>query len=378
MEQNQNYNAEATENPRPVQDVEGDEAYSIPREATIREKWNFYSQNIQATIQEFMSRLKKPVDTIYAVGIERYQEGDVEDAAVRFRFVSRFRKNNPDVWYLLGSSEMMLGNLQPAAEAFLQALALRPTHEEALYRLAVVAPERVGVGQMPRYVPLSIAVELADIDAIDYDNVHLMELGYRGHETTFAAVNRYLNPDYQNFRLLDLGCGTGLVGLLFRSRAAWIEGVDISANMLSVAESRRDELARRIYDAVHQNDLRRFLLEQQANSYDIVTAANVFAYLGGLTPVFDGVKHVLKPGGIFSFSIEPLAGSDFTLQAATGRFVHSEEYIREQAARAGLDVLEVLPFEMYFEEEAMQYVLRKPVAGEMPAAPPPPAAPTGE
>lgn len=341
-----------------------------------------YIGRAQIFLQEFLARAGKPVDTMYRVAVERYREGEFADAANRLRIVTKFQPENAEAWYLLGASDLAIGNEALAAMSLKKAIGMNPQLEEARFLLAVTAPDALPYEQQPKFAPLSLATEHFDAAAYYYDEENLVELDYTGHEECFNAVKKYLNPNYKNFRILDLGCGTGLVGLQFRAIAGHIDGVDISQNMLDQAEVRRDERESRVYDALQLVDLRRYLLECPPASYDLITAGNVMPYVGGLTPVFDGVKQALKPGGVFTFSIEPTTSHDFALIPGEGRFAHSEPYIAEQAQRVGLDVLEVKPFEMFVETEALQCVLRKPSPQQQqpqaPQQPPaPPAPPQG-
>jgi predicted TPR repeat methyltransferase len=330
-------------------------------------KLDDYLVRMQMFLQEFFSRAGKPVDTMYRVALERYHQGEYADAANRLRLVTKFQPENADAWYLMGSCDLAQGNAGLAAISLRKALALNPQSEEARFLLAVADPNALPAAQQPKFAPLSLATEYFDGQAEYYDEDNLDELGYLGHEECYAAVKKYLNPNYKQFRILDLGCGTGLVGLQFRDIAGHVDGVDISQAMLDQAEARRDEREGRVYDKLHLVDLRRYLLDCPPNSYDLVTAGNVFPYIGGLTPVFDGVLNALKPGGIFTFSIEPMQGEDFGLIPAEGRFAHSEYYITEQAQRVGLSVLEIKPFEMFVQTKALQCVLRKPVPQQAPA-----------
>lgn len=342
---------------------------------SISGKIEGYLGRAQMFLQEFFVRAGKPVDTMFRVAQERYYEGEYADAASRLRLVVKFQPGNAQAWYLLGSSELAVDNVSLAAIALRKALALNPQHEEARFLLAVLDPTMPPEHQ-PKFAPLTLATDHFDARALYYDEENLYELGYTGHEEAFRAVKPFLNPDYKQFRVVDLGCGTGLAALQFRAVAARIEGVDISQNMLDQSEVRRDERQRRVYDALHLVDLRRYLLDQPPASCDILVAANVFPYVGGLTPVFDGMAHVLKPGGVASFSVEPIAGDDFALIPGEGRFGHSEAYITGQAQRVGLEVLVSEPFEMFAGAEGVQFVLRKPapVQAQQPA---PSAAPQG-
>lgn len=325
------------------------------------EKAESYFGRAQMFLQEFFLRAGKPVDTMFDVARQRYAEGEFADAAARLRMVVKFQPENVEAWYLLGSSELANDNIAFAKIALRKVLARNPQHEEARFLLAVIEPS-MPQAEQPKFAPLSLATEHFDGQALYYDQENLYDLGYAGHEEVFHSVRPFLNPQYKDFHIVDLGCGTGLAGMQFRGIAGHIEGVDISRNMMGQAEMRRDEKERRVYDKLHLMDVRRYLLDVPPASCDIILAANVFGYLGGLTPVFDGLAHALKPGGVVSFSVEPIEGDDFALVPGEGRFGHSEPYVTEQAKRVGLDVLEVKPFEMFRGAPGVQYIMRKPAA----------------
>lgn len=319
-----------------------------------------YSGRLQAFMQEFLFRAGNPVETLYNVAIERQMMGDFEDAATRLRLVLKFRPELADAWYRLGACQISLDQDAEAATSFRRALALMPQHEEAKYLLAVVQPESIAPGQEPKFAPLSLAANHFDMLAEDYDTEQLNELGYRGHEALAHSVKTFLDPEYKSYRIVDLGCGTGLVGLQMRDVAGLLEGVDISRMMLMQAELRRDSNEKHVYDKLHLIDLRRYLIDQTPDSLDMVLAANVFPFVGGLTPVFDGAFNALKPGGLFAFSVEMMKGEEFHLIPGEGRFAHSDHYILAHAKRVGLEVLEAKTITLFTDYEAMQYVLRKP------------------
>jgi predicted TPR repeat methyltransferase len=125
--------------------------------------------------------------------------------------------------------------------------------------------------------------------------------------------------------ILDLGCGTGLMGEALRPLKRTLIGVDLSAEMLEKAR------ARGIYDRLSRGDLIE-LLEQQEPAFDLVVAADVFNYLGDLSRVFAGVQTALRTGGLFCFSVEAAEQGDFALRP-TSRYVHSADYLRRLAER---------------------------------------------
>ena len=127
--------------------------------------------------------------------------------------------------------------------------------------------------------------------------------------------------------ILDLGCGTGLAGALFKSRAARLDGIDLSPAMVEKARSRH------VYDSLVVGDIETAL----AGAYDLVLAADTLVYLGDLAPLFGAVAARLRPDGYFLFTTEAKAGNGFEL-GPKRRWRHSEAYLREQAAMAGLAV----------------------------------------
>ncbi len=88
---------------------------------------------------------------------------------------------------------------------------------------------------------------------------------------------------------VDLGCGTGLMGERLRPIATFLEGCDISAAMLKKAE------AKGVYDRLFKADLQSLVLP--AGEADLVTAADVFMYVGALERIVATVAVGLSPGG---------------------------------------------------------------------------------
>ncbi len=178
------------------------------------------------------------------------------------------------------------------------------------------------------------AVEVArrfDAYAEEYD-AHLVDvLGYRGPEVLAGALANVLGPALGNLDVLDLGCGTGLVGPWLRPFARRLDGVDLAPGMLEKAR------ARGIYDRLDVADVTR-LPNDRTREYDLAVAVDVLIYLGALAPVFRSVASVLRPGGMFAFTVEAGTAPGFVLNG-NGRFAHDPEYLRTQAALEGFELV---------------------------------------
>ncbi len=127
--------------------------------------------------------------------------------------------------------------------------------------------------------PAAFVTAVFDNAAEQFDR-HLHDsLEYRGPELLLDAVSRLAGGPLQNLHILDLGCGTGLAGELFRPLARRLDGVDLSSKMLEQAT------AKRLYDRLAVGDVVEFLAGGE-NQYDLIIAADVFVYLGDLAARF--------------------------------------------------------------------------------------------
>jgi predicted TPR repeat methyltransferase len=264
------------------------------------------------------------------------EHGQHEEALASFNNVLRVEPDHVDAHLNLAGALMQLGKkaaANPATEAaarnhfaaaathLQQVLDRQPHHEAARFFLAVLTG-----GQTPDAAPLDAVRHLFDSYAKQFDQNVLGMLDYRAPQLLRAALGD-LAAD-RSLRVLDLGCGTGLCGPLFRDAAQTLIGVDLSPEMLAEARQRG------VYDQLRHSDLTEFLASCE-EQYDVVLAADVFVYFGSLAQVFAGAKRVLRPGGRFAFTVEAHEGASYVARASA-RFAHSLPYLRELAEQNGL------------------------------------------
>jgi predicted TPR repeat methyltransferase len=93
--------------------------------------------------------------------------------------------------------------------------------------------------------------------------------------------------------VLDVGCGTGLVGRALRARgcAGQILGLDISQASLEIARQGG------AYDSLEQADLQQ-PLAVQADTVDAVVCVGVMTYLPEVEAVWREFARVARPGGL--------------------------------------------------------------------------------
>ncbi|EKX52345.1 hypothetical protein GUITHDRAFT_161375 [Guillardia theta CCMP2712] len=148
-------------------------------------------------------------------------------------------------------------------------------------------------------------------------------------------------------RAADLGCGTGSCGAVFRSACREMIGCDISKEMCKVAEEKN------IYDRVEKEEAARFLSKQQAESFDLILAGDVFPYIADLQPILALAHRCMRQGGRFLFTVEapPAADAevsrrkqaelDATRLSRNARFSHAEEQVKRLCGLSQLEVEEI-------------------------------------
>lgn len=186
----------------------------------------------------------------------------------------------------------------------------------------------LGDGKTPLVPPAAYVEKLFDEFSRTYDRRLLMDLKYRGPALLHEAVSLALGDDAKDLDILDLGCGTGLVGAEFRPLARRQTGIDLSSAMLALARGRG------VYDALQQAEIVRFLLDT-TERFDLIVAADVLNYVGELSPVFTGIARVLRPGGHCAITLELGDDADYRLREMR-RYQHAGEYVQRTATDAGL------------------------------------------
>lgn len=169
---------------------------------------------------------------------------------------------------------------------------------------------------------------LFDQFSADYDTRMIGQLGYAAPQILLGLAQMVM-PGQGNLSILDLGCGTGLAGAIFRPLAARLDGIDLSPAMIDKAR------ARGIYDHLAVADLES-ALAAPGPTYDLILAADTLVYLGDLAAVFKTAFTRLARDGFFLFTVEQ-AEAGFEL-GPKRRWRHGEAYLRRLAEEAGFSV----------------------------------------
>jgi predicted TPR repeat methyltransferase len=201
------------------------------------------------------------------------------------------------------------------------------------YMLAAVLHAKTGWAQKPPAPPAGYVADLFDRYADDFSS-HLSQLDYRAPDILVKAAMGCLSQPWPN--VLDLGCGTGLVGQCLQGHALRVDGVDLSPGMVNRAQASghyRQVWQADIHDAMEQ-------AHRAEDQYDLIVSADVFIYVGALERAFQLAARVLRAGGGLAFSLEEWAsGPENYVLRPSLRYAHSLAYIRRLASDHGFQIL---------------------------------------
>ena len=128
----------------------------------------------------------------------------------------------------------------------------------------------------------------------DKYNKDMVDWNYIAPQETVFILKKYAFN--KNYKILDAGCGTGLVGIELKKYGySNIEGVDFSQSML-------DLVPQDVYKKIEKVDLNKHL-KFKNNTYDVIMCVGTFTY-GHVKPqALDELIRITKNKGFICFTI---------------------------------------------------------------------------
>lgn len=300
-------------------------------------------------------------DFHYNLAIVQKTQGKLEAAAASYQRAIALKPDYADAHNNLGNIWKKLGRRDEALESFQRALQTRPGNADTLYNLGILCSEagdreaaarhfqhclehdpedsrgvrillaHLGLGTPPQQTSQAQLQKIYDVRSQFWDG----EQSYFAPGLVAAALRQHSLRDKPD--ILDIGCGTGLVGALVRPLSGRLDGIDISPAMLEKAK------AKGVYDRLDRGDLMPFLSEHPAR-YDTILAAATLIHFGDLKPLFQAAAPALRGNGLFIFTLfSHEEDADFSVAASdrlaqSGCYSHSAGYVERLAMECGFSV----------------------------------------
>ncbi|OGI09975.1 MAG: hypothetical protein A2Y40_02095 [Candidatus Margulisbacteria bacterium GWF2_35_9] len=246
--------------------------------------------------------------------------GDLDNAVNHYLKALEINPNAIKVLNNLGCVYIKQCRYEEAKAKIEKLLELDPRDDSAKHMFAALN------GDTPQKATAKYVADLFDEYASYFEKDLLNKLEYK----TPALIREYL-PKNKKYKIMDLGCGTGLVGETLADITGIIDGIDLSPKMIEEAKKKK------IYNKLWVGDIVE-ILNDSKNNYNLIIAADVFVYIGNLKHMFRVVHEKLDKDGLFVFSIENLISSNKYELRLSGRYAHSIDYIQSLATDFGFDI----------------------------------------
>lgn len=250
--------------------------------------------------------------------------GRFRDALTSLKQAIDLGPDKAEAYHALGTLYREQGFYDEALDAMLCAKDRDPQDPVIRYMVEVLS------GNNPEQPPEEYVLNVFNPYATRFER-HLVDtLEYCAPQNLFDLYQEVTQQSAPLDCVLDLGCGTGLAGVVFRPLAIRLEGVDLAPRMIDRAREKCVRPSRGVRCSGLPCD--------GFGVLDLVIATDVFIYVGDLRPVFQQAVHRIPAGGSFIFSTEPLDDGEGFRVLPSGRYAHSEHYISQLAHDFDFDI----------------------------------------
>ena len=304
-----------------------------------RDSYNFLINNLnnknyvvaEILAEEFLSLNSEDITALQVLIYININTFNFSKAISLVNFCISINSLTSEIAYFGAVAHLRTGGVDEAKRMLLIASNLNPTYDlvdelNKISHLHELADQPVNLDNLTfKFNSASIEYEAGRRNAV-----------YKTPEFIFNEVRRIKPLKYNS--VLDLGCGTGLSGILFRDFTEYLSGVDLSIEMMALA------LDKKIYNELSEEDILQFLSKSVTNRWDVIIAASVFIYFGDLCKLFEEIYRVLNINGVVSFDLNDDPNNDYySVFSLNGlQFQHGKNYVLSCAKKVGLQVENII------------------------------------
>ena len=262
-------------------------------------------------------------EALYNMGNTFRDQGKSEEAIEAYNKALSIKPDYAEAYNNKGFALKDQSKLEEAIEAYNKALTIKPDYASAKHMLSALT------GNKTRTAPREHVENLFDEYSQKFEASLVNKLEYKVPKLITDILIKRNNKESLG-SVLDLGCGSGLLGAEIRDHCFQLEGIDLSSKMLDLAKQKN------VYDKLSHLDIVEYLSSNPLD-FDYYIALDVFIYVGDLTEIFRLLKSRNKKPGHFVFSTEHTELNGYHI-LKSGRYSHSKSYVENLCRRFDYDI----------------------------------------
>lgn len=268
----------------------------------------------------------KPKDSTihYSLGMAYFAVKDLSNAYHYLALAHQAYPDNVDVLITMATINTVRHEFTKAQRHLLTALTVDKHNLIVSFMLSALTKDNSHIK-----APLVHIKNTADKWASIYS--HGVEPLPVANECLANLLTAQVSSEVSESNLLQLGCGTGMIGKLLINKPVNITGIDISADMLEIASSTNAYLQLINTSIIDY-------LRKSKSTYEMVIAIDVMHTIGDMNEFCQLVSKRLTKSGKLIFSTILSSGTGYEL-TELAMFLHNHTYVTNTLAKHGMRVI---------------------------------------
>ncbi len=298
--------------------------------------------SLKLHFHDVISKTKNLAQTNFDLGVYHYLNGNKSDAILRFKLAKFFNPSYVTSDFYIGRCYQENFKYQKA-KFFLEEYMKSSNQkyvDEAKYCLNIINNQVDKINHIPK----NIIKATFDGIARTHDKIVIQQQDIAPQQALFSMMLQLLmerNKPFAN-NILDLGCGTGVIGKFCRAQkvANIIVGVEISPFMVENSLALIQD-GMKVYNNVEQNDYELYLNHMQGAElkFDIVTASDFITYNSNLDFFFQNTYSVITENGLLGVTFKTTNVKEVEFKLQVEQFYFSLDYVKSNANKYNWKVL---------------------------------------
>ena len=284
--------------------------------------------NYPEAIKHLLTHLslhRNDINTLYNLGVSYHYTAKYSESDSYFQSVLKLEPNHFNTLVNLGALNLQKQDLKSAVNYYKSALKIKPSDTSIQFIINALSKNT-----KPSNMPKEYVVNLFNQYADYYDNHLTKVLDYQVPKRIEHILNEMAQPK-EKTSILDLACGTGLLGPLLKEHTQELVGVDIAPNMIEKAKITK------AYDKLHTVDVFEFL--NKKHCFNWIIAAELLPYIHDIELLLKAIHFNLIESGHAIISTETHNDDSLVKLSTSARYQYNTSQLEKIITGLGFKII---------------------------------------